>query len=108
MARLDNLPLRQKVVLILSAVVLAYGALDGLIQRFVVYDSFVELEQREAARDMQRVRDAIQNEVQHLEQRASDWASSGEAGRFVAGQDPVPMHANLDEHTLERDKLDLL
>jgi len=108
MARLDDLPLRAKVVLILSAAVLAYGALDALVQRFVVYDSFVELEQREAVRDMQRVRDAIENEVRHLEQRASDWALSSEAGSFVTGQDPDPAHATLDEHTLERDKLDLL
>ena len=108
MARLDDLPLRVKVVLILTAVVLAYGALDALVQRFVVYDSFVELEQREAVRDMQRVRDAIGNEVRHLEQRASDWALSGEAGSFVTGQDPDPAHASIDEHTLVRDKLDLL
>ena len=108
MARLDDLPLRVKVVLILTAVVLAYGALDALVQRFVVYDSFVELEQREAVRDMQRVRDAIANEVRHLEQRASDWALSSEAANFVAGQDPDPAHASIDEHTLERDKLDLL
>lgn len=106
--RLDDQPLRVKIVLILSAVVLAYGALDALIQRYVVYESFVALEQREAARDMQRVRDAIENEVRHLEQRAEDWARSGEAGRFVEGSDAEPAHAGLDEHTLERDKLDLL
>jgi signal transduction histidine kinase len=108
MLRLDDLPLRLKVVLILSAVVLAYGALDALVQRFVVYDSFVALERHEAERDMRRVRDALQNEVRHLEQRAADWGRSSEAGRFVTGQDPEPLDAGLDAHTLEREKLDLL
>jgi signal transduction histidine kinase len=108
MARLDDLPLRLKVVWILSAVVLAYGTLDALIQRCVVYESFESLEQHEAARDMERVRGAIQNEVRHLELRASDWASSSEARRFVSGEDPEPAHASLDAHTLERDQLDLL
>src|SRR5258706_349467 len=103
MARLVDLPLRAKIVLILSGVVLAYGALDALIQRFVVYDSFVRLEERQAPRDAQRVRDAIQNEVRHLELRASDWATADEAGRFVSGQDPDPAHASLDERTLARE-----
>src|SRR5260221_3743726 len=108
MPRLDDLPLRVKVVLILSAVVLAYGALDALIQRYVVYESFVKLEEREAARDMERVRGAIENEVRHLELRASDWASASEARRFVTGEDLEAAHASLDERTLERDQLDLL
>ncbi len=108
MARLVDLPLRAKIVLILTGVVLAYGALDALIQRCVVYDSFVRLEERQAARDAQRVRDAIANEVRHLESRASDWASASEAARFVSGADPDPAHASLDERTLERAQLDLL
>jgi signal transduction histidine kinase len=108
MARLENWPLRLKIVLILSTVVLAYGALDALIQRYVVYESFVRLEEHEAARDMQRVREAIGNEVRHLELRSSALAISSEAGRFVAGEDPDPLHASLDERALEREKLDLL
>src|SRR5690242_13198387 len=108
MARLENWPLRGKIVLILSTVVLAYGALDALIQRYVVYASFVRLEKHEAARDMRRVREAIQNEVNHLELRSSAWAGSSEALRFVGGEDPDPLHASLDAHALEREKLDLL
>jgi signal transduction histidine kinase len=106
--RLHDLPLRQKVVLILTVVVLGYAALDGLIQRYVVYESFVRLEQREAARDMERVRAALRNEESHLQQRALDWATSDEVGRFVAGADQDGAHASLDEHTLARNKLDLL
>ncbi len=106
--RLESLPLRGKIVLILSVVVLFYATLDGLVQRFVVYESFERLESREAARDMERVRDAIKNEVQHLEVRAWDWATSVEVGRFVGGVDQDGAHANLDEHTLSRNKVDAL
>ncbi|MBK7645582.1 MAG: HAMP domain-containing protein [Planctomycetes bacterium] len=108
MRRLDDLPLRAKIVLILSAVVLAYGVLDGVVQRCVVYDSFVRLEAREAGRDVLRVREAIQNEVRHLESRSGDWATSSQTRTFVTGADPEAAHASLDEHTLSRDKLDLL
>lgn len=106
--RLDSLPLRGKIVLILSVVVLFYAVLDGLVQRFVVYESFERLEAREASRDMERVRDAIENEVQHLEVRAWDWATSVEVARFVGGEDRDGAHANLDERTLLRNKLDFL
>src|SRR5258706_6871949 len=108
MARLVDLPLRAKIVLILSGVVLAYGALDALIQRFVVYDSFVRLEERQAARDAQRVRDAIQTEVRTHALSGSYWTTADEAGRFVSGQGPDTAHASLDEGTVERDQLDLL
>ena len=46
---LANRSLRAKIVMILSAVVIAYAAFDLLVQRFVIYESFLALE-RQAAR----------------------------------------------------------
>ncbi|MBL8860155.1 MAG: HAMP domain-containing protein [Planctomycetes bacterium] len=55
--------LRSKIVILLSAVVLAYAGLDHLMQRVVVYDKFVELERTMAQKEVTRVSDAIQREV---------------------------------------------
>jgi ABC-type siderophore export system fused ATPase/permease subunit len=51
--------LRSKIVLLLTAVVLAYAGLDHLVQRMVVYESFVELEASFAQKDVARVNDGI-------------------------------------------------
>jgi sensor domain CHASE-containing protein len=78
-----NMSLRSKIVVIVFAVVVAYAALDRLIQEMVVFHSFVALEEEQAARDLQRVVQAIENEVHHLDVRCDDWATWDDTYRFM-------------------------
>ena len=68
--------LRSKILLILAIVVGVFSVGDNLIQREMVGDSFRELEQREANKDLQRVVKALEGEQSALERRAKDWSAT--------------------------------
>jgi sensor domain CHASE-containing protein len=78
-----NMSLRSKIIVIVLAVVVAYAALDRLIQEMVVFQSFVDLEEEQAGRDLQRVVQAVDNEVRHLSIRCDDWATWDDSYRFI-------------------------
>jgi sensor domain CHASE-containing protein len=57
--------LRAKILLILSLVFVVYAGLDHALQQFVVFRNFRLLEEDGAERDVQRVVQAVGNEVRH-------------------------------------------
>jgi sensor domain CHASE-containing protein/nitrogen-specific signal transduction histidine kinase len=67
-----------------TLVVAAYTGVDHVVQRLTVEPSFEELERTEAEKDLARVIGTIRGEIEHLDQRCRDWASSDETYRFVA------------------------
>ncbi len=76
--------LRAKIVLILAAVVLAYAALDHFVQRTLVFESFVELEQTAGREDLDRALRAIDGEVKNLASDCAASAASEETYLFAA------------------------
>lgn len=82
--------LRSKIVILLSAVVLLYAGLDHILQRTVVFDSFVALENAAAQKDVLRVEHALQTEIDILERECEAWAKSSDGYRVAsAGDNPV-------------------
>ncbi|MBI5434103.1 MAG: HAMP domain-containing protein [Planctomycetes bacterium] len=75
--------LRTRIALILTLVVGAYALLDHAVQRWAVLPRFAELEEREARKDLERVRSALDDEIERLDQRCREWASSSETRRFI-------------------------
>lgn len=70
--------LRARILLILSAVFVVYAGLDHALQQFVVFRNFRLLEEDGAERDVQRVVQAIQNEIRHLDAIAAEWSVRGD------------------------------
>jgi two-component system NtrC family sensor kinase len=87
---LPPVSLRPKIVLILTAVVLGYAALDHLFQRVTVSRSFAELEEDEARQDMERAAQAIQREIDHLDLSCRKWATWDDTCRFVQDEARLP------------------
>jgi two-component system NtrC family sensor kinase len=75
--------LRWKISLILVMVVTLYAALDYGIQRLIIFPSFVELENREAKKDLDRCFEAIRRETYHLDTFNHDWAAWDDTYQFV-------------------------
>lgn len=76
--------LRAKIVLILAAIVALYAAIDHLVQRTLVFDHFVQLEESAARDDLQRAAHAIENETAHLVRVCASAALSEETYKFAA------------------------
>jgi len=101
--------LRSKITLALTVVL--GGLLIGnlAIQNRIIYPSFVELERREAMKDWERCRDAIEREKARLSLAVFDWASWDDAYNYVQGKDDTFYGQNLenqDWYTLQ--KIDVL
>lgn len=87
--------LRSKILVILSVVVLLYAAVDHVLQRALVFKSFVRLEEAQAERDLKRVFDAIDAEIEHLRRDCVASATSDEMYRFVNEGDREALERNV-------------
>ncbi|MFN0008514.1 MAG: CHASE4 domain-containing protein [Planctomycetota bacterium] len=100
--------LRSKIVLILSGVVLLFAGLDHAIQKTVVFDSFVRLEEDEAKKDLNRVLQALEGEIRHLDQRCDDWAAWDDTWRFVDKPNQEYITSNLGPEGFAKSQINLL
>lgn len=80
--------------------VLFFASTNYGLQRFVILPSFVDLEQKQANTQMQRVVDAIQREVEHLNLLASDWSTWDDTYQYVQDQNSSYRKSNLTLDTL--------
>ncbi|MDD2463288.1 MAG: diguanylate cyclase [Desulfobulbus sp.] len=100
--------IRLKVFVIILFLFALLGGADFLIQRFIIFPSFLELEYREAGENLRRIFYAIDREVVHLDRLCHDWAVWDDSYAFMQKQSPQFMASNLNEATLTSDHLNLL
>ncbi len=100
--------LKYKVVLMVIAVFVLSGGLDYGIQRFVIMPSYVALEHEEAGKNMQRIIEAINRELQLISPSVADWAYWDDTYRFAADRNTEFIEANLAEGALDGLKVNLL
>jgi sensor domain CHASE-containing protein len=100
--------LRTKVVLILSVIVVLYAGLDHIVQRVVLLRSFAALEEVEARKDVERVVEAFEKEIESLDARCLDWASREDTLQYIAekGEDYERTYLGLE--SLRAHELNLL
>ncbi len=99
--------LRSKIILVLSAVVVAYVGVDHLIQRSVFKRQLGAVEQSRAEEDLTRVVGVLEEQQAVLGVRAFDWATRDSVRRAFT----VASSTALDEELaagLEEHELDLL
>ena len=100
--------LRWRILGILLAVLALYIGSIYAVQRLVLFPSFIELEKREARKDLDRCMEALHREIAHLDTVTHDWAAWDDTYRFVAERDPVYIQSNLLIHTFMDNRLNVL
>lgn len=100
--------LYSKVILLLCAVLAAFGSINYLVQREVILPSFESLEEDLARTDMERVTRALDGELEQLQLFAADWGNWLETYRFMAGEHPAFIDDNMTPATVEAARLDLI
>lgn len=100
--------LRSKVLLLLSCVVLAYAIVDHALQRTVIFGSFVDLENSAARRDCERVAQAFQAEIEHLDRDCGDWAGWEETQRIFEDESAAAGARQLFAQTFDTHGINLL
>ncbi|MFD2205431.1 CHASE4 domain-containing protein [Kiloniella antarctica] len=87
--------LKTKVMLILLSLFVAFGVLQYGAQKFIVYPSFIDLEQEQAKTNIDRVVEALKVRLNNLKTMNSDWANWDDAARFVTDHNPEFAASNL-------------
>jgi signal transduction histidine kinase len=87
--------LRTRLAVIVLAVAAILSALYGAIYLQLVQPGFDRLEQAEAERDLRRVREAVQREVDDLDLMAADWADWDDTYSFVLDRNEAYRTSNL-------------
>lgn len=100
--------LRQKVITLLLAVFTTYAVVEYGVQRLVLMPSFVDLERKEATRNVERALQALQREAELLVPSASDWGTWDDTYRFVEDRNQEYLDANLNAKALQSLKVNLL
>jgi len=92
---------RAKVFTIILVLFGFLGVADFLVQRFVVYPSFLELEHHEAGQNLQRIFQAIDRESYHLERISRDWATWDDTHDFMATRSEAYKKSNLNDDAMD-------
>jgi len=98
--------LYSKVILLLCAVLAAFGTVSYLVQREVILPSFEALEEDLARTDMERVTRSLERELEHLQLFCADWGNWLETYRYMAGEHPAFIDDNMTPSTIEAARLD--
>ena len=100
--------LRWKISLIVVIVITLFAALDYGIQRLIIFPSFVELEHKEAKKDLERCFEAISREIYHLDTFNHDWAAWDDTYQFVQDGNTEFSTSNLVAQTFVQNGLNLI
>ena len=100
--------LKYKVVLLLAGVLVLHLALSHMVNRLVVQPSFLALERDNAAKDIRRCADALDNEIAYLSTFCADWAAWEDTYTFVDDGNEAFKKANLVPETLKSNKLNMV
>jgi sensor domain CHASE-containing protein len=100
--------LQSKVIGLILAVFMGYGAFDYAVQRLFILPSFQALEREEALKDMDRAMQTIEREAQHLMVSTADWATWDETYHYVQDRNDTYREANLNAEALKSLKVNLL
>lgn len=76
--------LRARIALTLAAVVVGYALIDQLLQHTLVLPRFRELELKSASADIERARNALEDEVDHVDEAARRMAAWDDLCDFIA------------------------
>jgi signal transduction histidine kinase len=100
--------LSAKIALILAAVLGGFAVIGGLVQDRIFFDRFVEVEEREARKDLARIGKALDEELQDLDRTARGLAESDLTLRFLDGGAAALEASEFTPRRLRLQEIDLL
>ncbi len=105
MLEVRNSKLKLKVIVILVSIWVLYGVMNFVIQKLIIFPSYIELEETEARKNLERCVQAIERELHHLDALAYDWAAWDDTYRFIRDKNEDYLKSNLISSTLENTRL---
>lgn len=98
--------IRGKVLCAIAFALLATALANFFVLKTLVFPTFLELEQQAAARDLQRINEAITSELEDLDKTLWDYSSWDDSYHYAEGSDTSYPSDNLGVEALEKLRLD--
>src|ERR1035438_10503406 len=95
-----NMKLRFKVILLLTVLFAVLGIAQLCVLQRIVLPSFADLERQAARKDMDRVANAFQRELDLLGVTASNWGDWGDTYAFMRNHNQAYVSANLGDDAI--------
>jgi len=100
--------LRFRIITIILVSFIFLVGIGYLLQRFILLPSYIELEQHQAKKDVERCLEAINRELHHLELLTEDWAAWNDTYRFIQDRNGEYIESNLVVETFTGNRLNLI
>ena len=100
--------LKYKAATVFLCVLVSCAAANLLIHRMLIFPKFVELENEEIRKDAHRAVQAIQREIEHLDDVCRDWASWDDTYIFAESLSKKYIETNLPDNVYKDLRLNLL
>lgn len=97
--------LRKKTLILITILLVGLIGVLSVSLSFILLGSFTRLEEEDTQRNVQRVREAIDEEVNNLNEAVTDWADWDDTYNYVQGKNPQFKSINLVESTFTGRKL---
>jgi two-component system NtrC family sensor kinase len=100
--------LNKKILIILFGFIVLFVAGTYLIQRLILFPSFLSLENKEAIKDINRVIQSLNRETSYLNALAHDWSAWDDTYEFIETGSMAYIDANLTFSTFTNNSLNLI
>jgi adenylate cyclase len=97
--------LRQKTLILIAILLVGLIGVLSVSLSFILLGSFTRLEEEDTERNVLRVREAINEEVNNLNEAVTDWARWTDTYNYVQGKNPAFETTNLGDSTFTDRKL---
>jgi len=93
--------LRTKVFLLISVIMAGFFSVTLFFIEHNLTQSFVELEKQEAEKNLNRVKDALNEKIKNLEMKLTDWAQWDDSYQFVLDRNEEYVTSNLQNNAFD-------
>ncbi|WP_136809645.1 diguanylate cyclase domain-containing protein [Desulfosediminicola flagellatus] len=100
--------LRAKVITFLIVLTVSFLVADYAIHRFIIFPTYTVLEEAAAIENLERVRGAISNEIEHLDTYCKDWAFWDDTYEYIETIDSEFEQSNLESESFSSGGLNLI
>ncbi len=100
--------LSSKIITILLFVYAVFLGVNYYSQTYIILPAFRELEDMEARRDMQRVLEALEAEIDRVDKFTTDWSAWDDMGGFIRQPSEAFRESNLIDETFEDSDINLM
>lgn len=97
-----------KMNLVILCVVIVLVAGFSSVFRFVVLESYLNIDNRQAVESMGRCRAGLEREIMHLGRFVHDWSSWDDTYRFAIDRNREFVHSNLTDEVFHAQKINLI